>query len=386
MKAKFPKILALILTAVMVFGVFPITMSAAEDLTMPEDPLLEGDNADLDGENTDLDGVLEADVCYLFDIEQPGGYVACLSEFDYVEPDNEPEDNLQLANADATLSSDATLKALYIDGLTMSPAFTPDVINYTMTLEYAVGTINIVAIPNDGNATVSGAGTTALIVGWNILRVTVIAEDGTENNYTLWLRRRADPDSGNANLLALMVQIMNNDGTSENVTLLPDFDPGVTSYTCTVPNSVDALMIITVVDDLEYATSSGAGAKLLSVGLNVFEIVVTAGNGITKTYAVAVTRENVNLSQVTSIKIGDANGPLPAMCSVSRCTVLQLCAIVNGGPGSLGVTIIWSISDASFATVDSSGRVTVMNKCGMVTLTATDPISGQSSAIVLRIT
>ena len=53
--------------------------------------------------------------------------------------------------------------------------------------------------------------------------------------------------------------------------------------------------------------------------------------------------------------------------------------------GALGDDIVWSVSNPLYATVDSSGTVAILNKTGMAVLSATDPASGLSHSIVLRI-
>ena len=47
--------------------------------------------------------------------------------------------------------------------------------------------------------------------------------------------------------------------------------------------------------------------------------------------------------------------------------------------------IIWSVSNPLFATVDSSGTVSVLNTTGTVTLIASDPNSGKQHSVILRI-
>jgi hypothetical protein len=83
--------------------------------------------------------------------------------------------------------------------------------------------------------------------------------------------------------------------------------------------------------------------------------------------------------RVESLKINS-----PAMLSVARNSVTALGLIAN-----LDATlesIVWASSDNSFATVDSDGIVTVLNKMGTVVITARDTRTGISHATVLRIT
>jgi hypothetical protein len=89
---------------------------------------------------------------------------------------------------------------------------------------------------------------------------------------------------------------------------------------------------------------------------------------------------------VTSIKIVDALGnPMPSMCSVTRNGTLQLYVAINGGTVVSDIAVNWTVSDPSFAIVDANGKVAILNKAGMVVLNVTEPNSGCSDAVILRI-
>ncbi|MDR0489655.1 MAG: hypothetical protein LBH28_00215 [Oscillospiraceae bacterium] len=97
-----------------------------------------------------------------------------------------------------------------------------------------------------------------------------------------------------------------------------------------------------------------------------------------------LTQWNNAATPITSIKIATENGPSPSMMSVARNSRIEFGVSVNDGASGAG--IVWTVSDPSLAMVDANGTVTVMNKVGMAVLIATDPVSGMTSAIVLRIT
>jgi hypothetical protein len=82
---------------------------------------------------------------------------------------------------------------------------------------------------------------------------------------------------------------------------------------------------------------------------------------------------------VTSILI-DA----PVLVNMPRGGPYRFSVILNPGASDEGV--VWSISDTSYGSVDNDGTVTIFNKTGTVTLTATDTDSGLSCSIALRIT
>lgn len=108
----------------------------------------------------------------------------------------------------------------------------------------------------------------------------------------------------------------NNSGTTKsnnanlgNLGIKPNdfsgFRAAKTSYDVTVPNNVSSINV--------YAnkghsgqTISGTGTKTLNVGINTFNVLVTAEDGTTKkTYTINVTREGENSSETT--KSNNAN-------------------------------------------------------------------------------
>jgi len=81
---------------------------------------------------------------------------------------------------------------------------------------------------------------------------------------------------------------------------------------------------------------------------------------------------------ITSIKIDAEPG-----ITVVRWQTYYFKVILNDG--AVDDDIIWSVSDTRVAIVDNNGVLKVMNSTGMVVLTATDPVSGLSHSIHLRV-
>ena len=105
-------------------------------------------------------------------------------------------------NGGTTTSTDATLSALALSGVTLSPVFAPATEGYTATVANSVTQTTVTATKNDSNATVAITGdtdtstpntaTVNLSVGANTITVTVIAEDGsTTKIYTVVVTRNA---------------------------------------------------------------------------------------------------------------------------------------------------------------------------------------------------
>ena len=97
-------------------------------------------------------------------------------------------------------STDATLSALSLSGVTLSPGFAADTLTYTASVDYAVDSTTVTATPNDDGATVAtlpadADATTdghqvALAVGDTTVSVTVTAADGTTTQtYTVTVTR-----------------------------------------------------------------------------------------------------------------------------------------------------------------------------------------------------
>ena len=69
--------------------------------------------------------------------------------------------------------------------------------------------------------------------------------------------------------------------------------------------------------------------------------------------------------------------------TVARGNVYNFGLILN--EGASGENIVWSVSDPSFALIDDTGNIYILNKTGTVRLIATDPVNGLSNSITLRI-
>jgi len=113
------------------------------------------------------------------------------------------------------------------------------------------------------------------------ITVTVMEADGLLN-----LIIKADgkiidePVESNATLLSLTI----NKGT-----LFPDFNPYITNYTASVPNSLSEITINATSTDSS-AKVTGIGIKTLVVGENRFEITVTAANDVRMIYTIIIKR------------------------------------------------------------------------------------------------
>ncbi|MDR2149016.1 MAG: Ig-like domain-containing protein [Tannerella sp.] len=89
----------------------------------------------------------------------------------------------------AVLSSDATLAAIAVSSGTLTPAFSPNITEYTVEVANSVNSITLTATASHAAATVSGDGTKSLSVGSNVFYITVKAENGSLRTYTVTVNR-----------------------------------------------------------------------------------------------------------------------------------------------------------------------------------------------------
>ncbi|MGQ5392387.1 S-layer homology domain-containing protein [Paenibacillus sp. M.A.Huq-84] len=208
------------------------------------------------------------------------------------------------------ISANTLLSSLSTDQGTLTPAFTTSNSNYTLNVSNAVSSLNITLTKADPNETLSVTGATYstvtgnvyiynasnLIVGPNLIKIQVTAQNQTSNTYNLTVNRL----SNNAELSGL---------TLSGITLTPAFTSGTTSYSASVGNNISSTTVTaSVYDSNATMTLNGAaiaigqasGAITLNAGTNVITIIATSQDGTPKTYTVTVTRAYPSSSRSSS--------------------------------------------------------------------------------------
>lgn len=95
--------------------------------------------------------------------------------------------------APETASSNTRLKELQINPSTLSPAFSPDVYEYSTEVGYDTEQLVIVALPEDEKSTVTVTGNDKLSEGQNKITIQVLAESGANIEYSINAVREAAP-------------------------------------------------------------------------------------------------------------------------------------------------------------------------------------------------
>ena len=194
-------------------------------------------------------------------------------------------------------SGDASLSALSLSGVTLTPAFASGTTAYTASVANSVTETTVTATAATGagyevklNGVVDQDGIVPLAVGdRNVIVVVVTAEDGeTTQRYTVTVTRAGSADAG---LSALSLS---------GVTLTPAFASGTTAYTASVGNSVTETTVTATASDAnasvevtpEDADDGTSGDQVaLVVGETTIRVEVTAEDGeTTQTYTVTMTR------------------------------------------------------------------------------------------------
>ena len=170
-------------------------------------------------------------------------------------------------------SDDTSLKSLQVNDYFIE-------ISENMTYETLDDKVNIVAIPNDNNATINYEGTINLVVGDNIINIVVIAENGDELEYKLNIIRNEEVDelSNNTNIVIKV--------DAEEI----DFDSYI-SDVINITNGVDSLNITYELED-ENSSVEIIGNEDLKVGENEITIKVTAENGEVQEYKIIVDKNS----------------------------------------------------------------------------------------------
>ena len=204
-------------------------------------------------------------------------------------------------------SGNNNLKSLNISNGALSPSFASGTTTYTDSVPYSVSNITVTPTAKNPNANiaVNGIAVTSgmesqpinLIVGKNTINIVVTAQNGVVKTYSIKVTRTATSN----NLESLNI--------SSGV-LIPSFVSNTTTYTDSVPYSVSNITVTPIAKDANaniavngIAVTSGMESQPINliIGKNTITIVVTAQNGVAKTYSIKVTRSATsnNLESLT---------------------------------------------------------------------------------------
>lgn len=179
-----------------------------------------------------------------------------------------------------TRDSDNTLSSLTVNGTSVP-------ISNSMSINVDTATANVLATATKSTSKVTGAVTKTLEYGSNSFNIVVEAENTSKKTYTL--------------------TVIRNDNRSTDNTLSALTINGSSVLSNPIYSTNDASITVAASANDSKATVTGTGVKNLEYGLNTINVVVTAENTSTKTYALKVTR-NDNRSTVNTLNSLSVDG------------------------------------------------------------------------------
>lgn len=195
-------------------------------------------------------------------------------------------DSNVLATCDITvktkqLSNDASIKSLNLTVGTLNKTFSPDDLDYTITIPSGTKELDIKkAISlNDSSAGLLVSGDSNLKNGSKITAV-VTAESGEQRTYTFTIIK----ETVDLSLKSLRVT---------GYTLDQAFDPNTLTYTLTIPYEAQDVTIQAAATSSD-ASVSVSGATGLEVGKSIVTVTVSDDDGNKREYKITVTREAEN--------------------------------------------------------------------------------------------
>ncbi len=162
----------------------------------------------------------------------------------------------------------------------INPTFDKNIKEYYITIPENIDKLEVTAIPENENSTVTITGNQNLKNGANTIQIKVQSENGKNNNqYQIYVTKTNNANTANTNLETLAI---------ENVTLSPEYQEQVTNYTASVTNDVESLNILAIPQN-QNAKVTISGNDNLKEGDNTVTVTVTAENGVTlKKYVITV--------------------------------------------------------------------------------------------------
>lgn len=190
-----------------------------------------------------------------------------------------------------TKSNNSKLSSLRVAEGAISPEFSRDVYEYSISVPNDIEKLSIEAITDNSKATFSITGNDALQVGQNTIEVIVTAENGKKATYKIYATR-ADKDLA---LTALSVYYINDAGQNTAIPIEPTFSFDTYNYKTEKISYKIKDIKVEAIANKENAKIEILGNEELKNGINTITIKVTYtkedGQEEQKTYSLTVEKE-----------------------------------------------------------------------------------------------
>jgi hypothetical protein len=294
------------------------------------------------------------------------------------------------------------LTNLTISAGTLTPAFNPNTLAYTATVNPDVASINVTPTAQDPQAIVKVNGAVvvsgqpkavALSYGSNTITVNVTDGSGAQKNYILTVTRPA------SFLSSLTVQ-----SGGVNVPLVPGFVKTTQAYTASVVNTISGVTFTPTaekpnstitINNVTVVSGQVSQSFPLVVGANVFTINVTA-DGVSFPYTVTITRAGSGVSLLLdhvvvnysgrSIPSGSVNVPMNATDLIYPATVPTGAGNITISPFANDSTVVIKVNNVQVASGGTSGSITLASSgVTAVSITVTSPDGSTTRSYTLNV-
>jgi hypothetical protein len=187
------------------------------------------------------------------------------------------------ATVQEPVSADNSLQSLTVSNATISPAFDPNVTDYTASVPFSVGRLDLSVLPA-GKATVNVQSGYLTPGATTKVTITVTAENGESKVYTIAVTRAQDPNyvaSSNNNLSGITV---------DGFLLSPVFSADKTQYLVWLPYETESITVSGTAADSKASVTVEGGANLVAGQDNEIKVICTAEDGTQKVYTVIAKR------------------------------------------------------------------------------------------------
>lgn len=207
------------------------------------------------------------------------------------KPSNNTSNTSNNNTTTPTKSNNSKLSSLRVAEGAISPEFSSDVYEYSISVPNNIEKLSIEAITDNSKATFSIVGNDVLQVGQNTIEVIVTAENGKKSTYKIYATR-ADRDLA---LTALSVYYINDDGQNAAIPIEPTFSFDTYNYKTEKISYKIKDIKVEAIANKENAKIEILGNEELKNGINTVTIKVTYtkedGQEEQKIYTLTVEKE-----------------------------------------------------------------------------------------------
>ena len=173
-------------------------------------------------------------------------------------------------------SNNKALKSLTVAEYKLTPDFSSDVTEYSLTVGADVESLDIEAVAEDDASEVKITGNDNLLMGENTIEISVTAEDGTVRTYNIYVTKGEGTSLGLSEL------------TVEGYTLNPEFSSDIYEYTLDITDTSVTSLNVNAIANVEGAEVEIVGNTDLKAGENIITILVRSDSDGIATYQIKV--------------------------------------------------------------------------------------------------